>query len=116
MYLKTTYQNDPIFQHTKSVFTVYNNYFPHKFNDGLIEKVKMIDIEDSMLSHLESGDFEGFIKIGIQYADEVIKTGENFSDSLLKLFDQFEEKKIATIEKDTDYLESYYNLYHDLAG
>jgi len=116
MYLKTTYKNDPIFNNTKSVFTVYNNYFSHKFNDGLIEKVKMIDIEDSMLSHLESGNFEGFVKIGIQYADEVIKAGEDFSDSLNKLFGEFEEKKIATIEKDTDYLESYYNLYHDLAG
>jgi starch synthase len=116
MYLKTTYKNDPIFQNTKSIFTVYNNYFPHKFNDGLIEKVKMIDIEDSMLSHLESGDFEGFLKIGIQYADEVIKVGDEFSERLVKLFDLFEEKNIATIEKDADYLESYYNLYHDLAG
>ncbi len=117
MYLKTTYKNDPIFQNTKSVFTVYNNSFDYKFNEDLINKVKMLDIEDSMLTNLESGDFEGFIKIGIEYSDCVIKSEEDLEDSVSKLFDRIpEDKKVDTIDKEDDYLESYYNLYHELVG
>lgn len=117
MYLKTTYKNDPLFKNTKTVFTVYNNAFTHKFNGDLLEKVKMLDIEDSMLTPLKSGDFEGFIKTGIEYADAAIKAEDKYSESLNKLFSHAEEsKKIDTIDKDTDYLDSYYNLYNELAG
>ena len=117
MYLKTTYKSDPIFKNAKVVFTVYDNVFSHKFNDDLIKKVKMMDIEDSMLSPLKSGDFEGFIKLGVQYADAVIKAEEEFSKSLATLFTGFpDQKKINTIEKDDNFIDSYYNLYNELVG
>jgi starch synthase len=117
MYLKTTYKNDPIFKNAKCVFTVYDNSFNHKFGNDLLEKVKMIDIDDSMLSSLKSGDFEGFVKVGMEYADAVIKAEEKFTNGLNELFSEFSnEKKIETIEKDGDFLESYYNLYNDLVG
>lgn len=117
MYLKTTYKNDPLFKNTKTAFSVYNNGFKYKFNNNLIDKVKMIDIEDSMLTNLQSADFEGFIKIGIEYSDAVIKAGEDFSESLAQLFEEFDsEKRIDTIEKDENLLDSYYNLYNELVG
>ncbi len=117
MYLKTTYKNDPIFKDAKSVFTVYNTEFSHKFGTDLVDKVKMLDIEDSMLSNLESADYEGFIKIGAQYADAVIKAGDEFKENLDELFSTFDkEKKVDTIEKGEDFEESYFNLYTELAG
>jgi starch synthase len=117
MYLKSTYKNDPLFKNTKTVFTVYNNSFQHKFSVDLLDKVKMIDVEDSMLEPLQSADFEGFIKLGIRYADAVVKGDEQYSESLMMLFDGVDgNKKIDTFDKDTDYLDSYYNLYNELAG
>lgn len=117
MYVKTTYKNDPIFQNTKTVFTVYNNSFDFKFNGDLINKVKMLDIDDSMLSNLVSGDFEGFLKIGIEYSDAVIKAGEVLDTDVARLFKGIpNNKKIDTIDKKDDYLESYYNLYNELVG
>jgi starch synthase len=117
MYLKTTYKNDPIFHNTKSVFSIYNNYWDHKFNGDLISKAKMMDIDDKMLNTLISGDFEGFIKIGIEYADAVIKTREDFGDKINKLFKSIpQSKKIDIIKKGEKLADSYYNLYNELAG
>ncbi|WP_226389927.1 glycogen/starch synthase [Penaeicola halotolerans] len=117
MYLKTTYKNDPLFQNTKSVFGVYNNGFNHKFGTDLIEKVKMIDIEDNMLKSLKTADFEGFIKLGMEYADAVIKAEDNFSDSLNKLVEELpKDKKCEISDQDDNFVESYYNFYTDLAG
>ncbi|MDQ3534053.1 MAG: glycogen/starch synthase [Bacteroidota bacterium] len=117
MYLKTTYKNDPIFKDTKSVFTVYDSAFTHKFNGDFLDKVKMIDIEDSMLNNLRSADFEGFIKIGVEYADAVIKSEDDSSDSLKELLGSCgKEKKIDSFEKNDNYLDSYYNLYNELVG
>ncbi len=117
MYIKTTYKNDPIFQNTKTVFTVYNKSFDYKFNGDLIKKVKMLDIDDSMLSNLESGDFEAFIKIGIEYSDAIIKTGDELGKEVAELFKGIpNNKKVDIIDKEDDYLESYYNLYNELVG
>ncbi len=116
MYLKATYKNDPLFKNTKTVFSVYDNGFKYKFNNDLLDKVKMLDIEDSMLANL-SADYEGFIKVGMEYSDAVIKAGEDFSESLAQQFAAFDnEKRIDTIEKDENLLDSYYNLYNELAG
>ena len=116
LYLKTRYKLDPVFKGSKSVFTVYDNPFSHKFDKNLLQKVKMMDIEDGMLSNLKSADFEGFIKIGMEYADAVIKSGEKFSESLNKLFVSMEkEKKINTFEE-LNFEDSYYNFYNELAG
>lgn len=117
MYLKTTYKNDPIFQNTKSVFTIYNNVFSHQFDEGLLDKVKMMDIDDSMLENLKSADFAGFIKTGAEYADAVIRAEEEVNDSLNSLFSEIgKDKKVDTIEKDDNFLDSYYNLYNELVG
>ena len=117
LYLKTTYKNDPLFQDTKSVFTIYNNSFAHQFDEDLLDKVKMMDISDSMLENLKTADFAGFIKTGAQYADAVIKAEEEASESLNQLLEEIEKQKtVNTIEKDDNFLDSYYNLYNELVG
>lgn len=117
MYIKTTYKNDPIFKDSKTVFTVYDNKFKHVFNDDLISKVKMLDIEDTMLDNLKSGDYEGFIKLGMEYSDAVIRSDEGLTDSLKAVFESLEkEKKVETIEKSENCAETYYELYNELAG
>lgn len=117
LYLKTTYKNDPIFKDSKSVFSVYDNRFAHKFGDDLIDKVKMIDIDDSMLHPLKTADYEGFIKLGMEYTDAVINANEETSESFNRLIAEISNKnRVDTIEKDDNFLDSYYNLYNELVG
>ncbi|MCU0326065.1 MAG: glycogen/starch synthase [Spirosomaceae bacterium] len=116
LYLKTTYKNDPVFKDTKSVFTVYNNVFEHKFDEGIIEKAKAMDVSDEMLANLRSADFSGFIKIGAQYADAVVKANENMNESLNQIFDELAAKKIDAGFEDENVAETYYNLYTELAN
>lgn len=117
LYLKTRYKMDPIFKETKSVFTIYNSHFSHKFNNkDLLEKVKMMDIEDKMLSHLKTADYEGFIKIGVEYSDAVVKGEESSNESLNKLLKQMEKsKKFNTFEED-NFVDSYFNFYNELVS
>jgi len=117
LYLKTTYKNDPIFKNAKSVFTVYDNMFDHKFGADLIDKVMMMDIQESMLDNLKSADFEGFVRLGIEYADAVIKSKEEIGSIIDKLISEAPKNtKIDTIKKDENFLDSYYNLYNELVG
>lgn len=117
LYTKTTYKNDPIYKDSKTVFTVYNNRFSHKFGADLLEKVKMIDIDDQMLDPLKTADYDGFVKLGMQYADAVINADEENTESFKKLITELTgDKKSDTIEKGENLEESYYNLYNELIG
>lgn len=117
LYIKTTYKNDPLFMNTKTVFTVYDNKFTYKFKKDLLDKVKMLDIDDSMLTNLKTLDYEGFISLGMEYSDAVIKADEGLSESLKSLFDELEENiKVDTIEKSDNFTDSYFELYNELVG
>ncbi|MFO7823774.1 MAG: glycogen/starch synthase [Cyclobacterium sp.] len=117
LYLKTTYKNEPLFKETKSVFAIYNNGFSHKFGDDLFEKIKMVDIDDKLLAPLKSKDYEGFLKLGMEYADVVVK-GEDISESLTTMIRETSKDKQfeINIEEEGQLFESYYNIYTDLAG
>jgi starch synthase len=78
-----------------------------------MDKVKMMDIEDNMLGNLKSADFEGFIKLGVEFSDAVLAEGE--TKKLEGLFKKIKEKKVETI-KEENYTESYFNFYNELVG
>ncbi|MFT5618696.1 MAG: starch synthase [Arenicella sp.] len=117
LYLKTTYKNDPMFKDAKCIFTVYNTQFDHIFNaTDLAAKVRMSDTEDSMLSSLEGGSFNSFMKIGAQYADLVTNAGQEVETKINGLFSDLPKEKVNMIEKDDTYMDSYFNIYSELAG
>lgn len=116
LYLKTTYKNDPMFKDAKSVFSVYNNAFSYRFDADVIEKAKALDVDEDMLKHLKSADFEGFIRIGCAYADVVVKAEEDYSESMNSILNDLDDKKVELSEEDTEVAERYYNLYTELAG
>ncbi len=117
MYIKTTYRRDPIFKNTKTVYSIYNNFYDVKFDSSLLSKVKMIDIDDDMLKHLSTADFAGFIRIGIAYADAVIKAEGETTVGLQNLLNSIESlKKIEEIEVNENFSENYFNLYTELVG
>lgn len=118
MYIKTVYKKDPLFQHTKTVFTVYNNFYSYKFGDDLIEKVKMNDMDDASLEVLKGADMSALIKAGMAYADVVLRTNEDYDEKLQKLFEELEaqNKPIGQITDEENMPDYHYNLYNELAG
>jgi starch synthase len=117
MYLKTTYKNEPLFKETKSVFGIYTEGFSHTFGDDLLNKVKMVDIDDTILAPLSSKDFSGFLKMGMEYADQVVQ-GSEVSAELNQLIQDFSKNKKFEIsfEEEQQAHEELYGMYTSLAG
>ena len=116
MYLKTTYKDDPIFKNSKVLFSVFNNEFTHVFDkETFFDKIKLADTESDMLKSIETADFNGFIKIGMEYADKVIKGEEKMSKNITELFNEFPEKTIDYIKSETSSTK-FQELYAELAG
>ena len=114
LYLKTTYSEDPIFKGAKVISSLFDNEFPHKFNpDEIFEKVRLDGIEDSMLGSIASADYEGFMKIGIEYSDAIITTQEDKIEIFNKIINDLPDKNLRYIaENDID---AYNVLYTEMA-
>ncbi len=115
LYLKTTYKDDVIFKDSKSVFSVFDNDFAHKFElEGLYDKVRIPNIDDDMLLALSTADYDGFIKIGIEYSDLTIIPTEVATEKFNTIIDVLPDKKFEYVsETNTD---GFYDLYTALAG
>ncbi|MCU0393729.1 MAG: glycogen/starch synthase [Thermoflexibacter sp.] len=120
MYLKTTYKNDPVFKDTKTVFTYFDNTFSHKFDQSLLWKAKMMDIDDDALLPLQTADYGGFIKIGATYADTVIKinNANQENNRTEDLHPATNHPKFASFEDDDsdDFSERHYHIYNELVS
>ncbi len=121
MYMKTTYKNDPMFKNAKAVFSIYNTAFDHKFDrTSMLEKVKMLDIDDKMLNNLHTADYEAMMKIAAEYADVVLRRTEPYSEKLNQVLAGIQEtdsKRMAEIDHESeDWVENYMSIYQDLVG
>jgi len=119
MYLKTTYKNDPVFKDAKTVFTYFDNNFDHKFDQSLLSKAKMFDIDDNALLALKTADYSGFIKIGAAYADTVIRINNSTSGGHLEdVLPATTNPKFSSMEDDDsdDFSERHYHIYNELVN
>jgi len=114
MYLKTTYKNDPVFKDTKTVFTMYDSYFAHKFDGSAMSgKARMLDVDDDALSLLQTGDYSGFIRTGARFSDTVVRASISVDD--LKIDGRASDTPIAA-PSDATFSDFYYKLYTDLTS
>ncbi len=114
LYLKTTYKKDPIFKDAKSVFSIYNSDFgDFQFSADLMEKARMLDIDDEMMGALKAADCQGFVRAGMQYADRVIKHKEEYSENMNALFQEY-RKHTQLAEMADEPGEDVLNAYHDI--
>ena len=114
LYVKTAYRDDPIFCNAKCVFTLHDSSMKYTFdNKQLLKQIKMVNIDDQMLSPLGAHDLAGFIRLGLRYADAVTQTEKQESD-LLKNITLKRASTVANQVENRD--EHYYNLYHELVG
>ncbi|TAE73974.1 MAG: glycogen synthase [Bacteroidetes bacterium] len=112
LYLKTGYRKDPVFRNTKTVFSVFASAFSHVFPADMPEKVKIIDVTDEMLLPLQTCNYEGFLRLGFENADVIIK-GETNLDALTEtIFNEYKLKN-ENIHEEHSY-EEYEALYGTL--
>jgi starch synthase len=115
LYLKTTYKNDPIFKNSKCVFSVTDSDFDHTFSSEIMNKVRLLDVNDENLTPLEKPDYLGFIKLAAENSDLVIKASPDLKPSVIEAIESTASRHLTANEDDAEILDTFYNLYAELA-
>jgi starch synthase len=70
--IKKTYADDPLFSHSKVVYTPYDQEFTNKMDENLIRKAQMDDVAPDDVAVLQDPTFLNLNKLAIQYSDGLI--------------------------------------------
>lgn len=113
LYIKKSYENDPLFQDTKIVYSVFESDFETSLNADYKEKALFKNIEDSDMAHLNDPNFVNIQKHAIQYSDAVIYACDTINPEIQEFV---KETKLPILEYkgDEDYIDAYSKFYDQL--
>lgn len=75
--IKKTYAEDPLFNETKVIYSVYDDGFDKALNKKFITKISNEGISEADLKRLKDPTYANITKHAIDYSDAVIKSSEN---------------------------------------
>jgi starch synthase len=84
IYLKEIFKNEPIFQKSKIVTSLYANEFEKNLNKDMINKVLFDEIDQKSISDLKDPTYENLMRIAIDYSDGIIIGSENVSSKTIE--------------------------------
>ena len=88
LYIKKLYAEDPLFNATKIVYSVYDTDFDGALSSDIVEKLLFeSSLHADDLKGLEKPDFVSLNKFAIDYADAVIKVGNNIDKRIVNYID-----------------------------
>lgn len=113
LYVKMAYKEDPIFDRSKVVFSIYDQEFNDTLNPDFINKIPIDDISIKDIEIVKNPSYENIIKLAIQYSDAVIIADEKINNNILSYI---HEKKInvLTYTNTENYIDTYADFYDSI--
>ena len=115
MYIKTAYKKEPVFSHSKIVFTIGENTFKEKLGSDF---AKLLAINDNVTAKdqevYKDNNNTAMFRGGATYADAITFGAEKVDKKLVDEFSKVKGKKVLKFDAESD-LTDYLQLYTDLA-
>lgn len=115
LYLKTIYKKEPVFSHSKIIYTITGNTFKEKLGPNFLRIAKINpNIKDKELEPYKEANNVAMMRGGSAYADALTFGVEKVDKKLMDEFGKVRGKKILPFNAESD-LTDYLQLYSDLA-
>ncbi|HET9434407.1 MAG TPA: glycogen/starch synthase, partial [Chitinophagaceae bacterium] len=115
-YLKTVYKKEPVFSHSKVIFTIGPTVFKEKLGPQFLKKALIHPtIKEKDLEPFKEANNTAMYRGGATYADAITFGAEKVEKKLLDEFTKVRGKKTLLYNAESD-LTDYLQLYNDLAG
>lgn len=117
LYLKTAYKKEPVFAHSKVVYSMEPNSFKEKLGAGFVKKATIsTQIKEKDLDLYKEGTNSALNRGAGKYADAVILAGEKTEKKVVDELKAEKGKIILPYKKENEDLADYLQLYNQLLG
>ena len=115
-YLRTVYKKEPVFSHSKVIYTIGQNTFSNKLGSDFIEKAMIHpSLKEKDLEPFKDANNVAMFRGGASFADAITFGAADVDKKLLEEFSKVRGKKTLPYNQESD-LTDYLQLYGDLAN
>ena len=111
LYLKNGFKEDPLFRHSKVVYSIYDDAFPGAFPQKFAQKIKVAGISEHDLDVVrEKPTYENLTKLAINMSDAVIK-GHPTINAEVEQYARACGKPFLDYQTQDTYIDAYSDFY-----
>ncbi|MEA3451986.1 MAG: glycogen/starch synthase [Bacteroidota bacterium] len=110
LYLRKAYKEDPIFQDSKVILSIYDDEFVEEFDANIKKKIKLHGVTDRDLKVFEKNDYLNIMKLAIKNSDGIIMASSNINPELEE-YAKKNKKPILEYQGEEEYFEAYNKFY-----
>ena len=111
IYLKEYYKDEPLFNESKIVTSIYNQSFDGSLNKDMYNKIKFDNIDDAAIEPLSKPTYNNLMKVAIDYSDALIIGSEELPEELTNHL-QNSEKPVLDYKSKDEFSEAYTEFYN----
>lgn len=112
LFIKTAYKDNPLFNDTKIVCSVYNDSFTESISKDFLKKVKHEKIGEKEVKQYKSLNYVGMMKAAIDYSDAVVIAEDTATPELVN-YAKKSNKPLLTHHTE-GYVDAYDEFYDEL--
>lgn len=113
VYLKKVFAEDPIYNQTKIVYSIYNNAFEGSLDSRYTEKALIEDIQLEDLAVAKDPNFINLNKLAIDYSDAIISGSEEI-DAELKSYVEASGKPFLSYKNEEEMIGGFNSFYDEV--
>ncbi len=113
LYLKEMYKDEPIFQNSKIITSIYGTGFAGSLNKKLQDKILFDKIEKNKIAGIGDPNYVNLMKNAIDFSDALIIGSENISKDLQDYLNNCKKPVLEFQSKDS-FIEKYTEFYNKL--
>ena len=107
------YKDEPIFQNSKIITSIYGTGFAGSLNKKLQDKIIFDEIEKNKIAAIKTPNYVNLMKIAIDFSDALIIGSENISKELQDYLKKCKKPVLEFQSKDS-FVEKYTEFYNKL--
>jgi len=111
--LKKEYSDDPLFENTKIVYSVFDDKFDSQVDPNFKKKLLLEGFKEEDIKHIEEANFETYSKLAIEYSDGVIEGDEEINSNIKQFVSESKKPNLTYFPEET-YIDEYNKFYDQL--
>jgi len=110
IFIKKAYQDNPLFTDTKVIYSIYDDDFTEKMDEGMAKKILHESIEEADLAHYNKPDYVNLIKAAIDHSDALIIGSEKINPEIEEYIKKV-GKPCLEYQNEDEYIQAYSDFY-----
>ena len=112
-YLKTAFNDDPLFMNSKVIYSVYEEQFDNVFTGNFRNKVWIDGIDENRIKDMNQINHIEFNKLAIDYSDGIIFGSKKIDDEIRKYVLK-QDKPVLEYCDEEEYADAYSDFYEQM--